>query len=190
MSGRQEQILNLHSFYPTQVRTVINNERFEIPMIVGPMRVAITIIITLPEGFPDVAPILKVFPALIQPWVDKEMKIIGHESLSRWSRNNMLGKVLKDVEIEFSLRPPVIVTGALNVPTITSSPIAQLEFSEIDALNAKQLKDILEDDGKFEVFFSQSLMVQETQSVQNDLFASNYELASISTAISITSHFI
>lgn len=177
--------MNLHSFYPSQVRTVVHNERFEIPMIVGPMRVAITIIIILPEGFPDVAPILKVFPALIQPWVDKEMKIVGHESLSRWNRNNMLGKVLKDVEIEFSLRPPVVVMGALNAPTITSSPTAQLEFSEIDALSAKQLKAILEDDRKFEDFFSQSLMVQEILSVQNDLFASNYELASTSTTISL-----
>jgi len=183
MSGKQEQILNLHSFYPSQVRTVVNNERFEIPMIVGPMRVAIPILITLPDGFPDAAPVLKVSPAVIQPWVDREMRIVGHETLSRWSRNNMLGKLLKDVEIEFSLRPPM-VTGALNAPAITSSPTAQLEFLEVSALNAKQLKAILEDDGKFEDFFSQSVMVQETLSVQDDLFTSNYEIASIQSITS------
>ncbi len=93
------------------------NELFEIPLQVGTNRILVTLVVSLPSGFPDIAPIITVMPPVAQRWVSSEMRVVGHEALATWNRNMSLGKIVKDVEIEFNLRPPSLLT----IPPLASS---------------------------------------------------------------------
>lgn len=128
----------------------------ELPLVVGPTRASVALIINLPEGFPHVPPIIKVLPAVAQRWVDSEMRVVGHEALTMWNRNMSLGKIVKDIEIEFNLRPPTVITvpgmpfsvASGHGDTVSSQTAhqtakavssertqrANLEFSEVGAL--------------------------------------------------------
>lgn len=67
--------------------------------------------VTLPEEFPFEAPVIVVSPPVSHRWVDRDMQVVGHESLATWSTEHCLGKILKDIELEFNLRPPQILHG-------------------------------------------------------------------------------
>lgn len=206
---------------------VKRNEIIELPLVVGPTRAPVTLIVNLPEGFPNVAPIIKVLPAVAQRWVDSEMRVVGHEALAMWNRNMSLGKIVKDIEIEFNLRPPTIIAvpgvplnmapgpGNVIVPqnaqptTVAASnertPRTNVEFNEVEALtytrmcrhlifnllSPKRIKQILENEEKFEEFFLSCRAVQEAKSFQEELLRSNYEMASmISGYLGISQNFI
>jgi hypothetical protein len=107
----QKQITTLYSFFPNQVRVLQTGRVFEIPLTVGPLRVQLSLTITLPNEFPDIVPIISVTPGVAQRWVNHEMRVVGHEGLAAWHRNLSVGKIVKDIEIEFNLRPPTIIVS-------------------------------------------------------------------------------
>lgn len=74
-------------------------------------------------------------PPLMHPWIDGSMNIIGHQALQLWNPGHNLGRILKDVELEFSLRPPRVLQAAPQAapqmaPQATREP-AQREKVEI-----------------------------------------------------------
>lgn len=131
----QRQLESLYSFFPGQVRVTQVGRQYEVALLVGPSRTMVTITIWLPSDFPQGRPTLSVSPALAHHWVDREMRIIGHGSLAGWNPSFSLGKIIKDVEIEFNLRPPSIVT--IPPTSVSASPknavAADAEFPEIDS---------------------------------------------------------
>lgn len=46
------------------------------------------------------------------PWVDQKMDVVGHPMLMAWNGSIVVGKLLKDVELELSLRPPALLTSS------------------------------------------------------------------------------
>lgn len=66
----------------------------------------IYVILTLPAQFPSEAPVLEVKPLVRHPWLNHQGKVVYHESLLNWSMNNSLGRVIKELLVEFQLRPP------------------------------------------------------------------------------------
>lgn len=86
--------------------------------------------ITLPNGFPDISPIIVVSPPVVQRWVGQDMKVVGHESIVSWNRNCSLGKIIKDIEIEFNLRPPTAILS----PSPATIPREDIPFPEVELL--------------------------------------------------------
>jgi len=89
---------------------------------------------------------MTVEPALNHAWIDANMDIIGHPALKSWNGMVYIGKILKDIELEFSLRPPnysMASIGANTNQTQRSSVVSNgpehknlespgLNFPEID----------------------------------------------------------
>ena len=61
-------------------------------------------------------------PPMVHPWVDGSMNIIGHQALQLWNPGHNLGRILKDLELEFSLRPPRVLPMAPQVPQMAAPP--------------------------------------------------------------------
>ncbi|PJF17184.1 hypothetical protein PSACC_02982 [Paramicrosporidium saccamoebae] len=176
----QKQITSLYSFFPNQVRVLQPGTVFEVPLTVGPLRVQLSLTITLPNEFPNAVPVISVTPGVAQRWVNHEMRVVGHEGLAAWHRNLSIGKIVKDIEIEFNLRPPTIVVSPI-------SPAGQNYHShptsrQSEALSFPELKLLLEDDEKSEKFFESTAIVRGARSVQQELVNGNVELANVDVA--------
>lgn len=117
----QKQIGTLYSFFPNSVRVLQADSVYEVPLTVGPSRTLVAIRIGMPSGFPDTAPVITVAPALSHRWVSHEMRVVGHEALATWNRSFSVGKIVKDIEIEFNLRPPTLFAPSAT----TLKPIQQ-----------------------------------------------------------------
>ena len=102
----QRQIGSLFATYPNQVRGLQNGNHFEVPVYLATARLSITIVVRLEQGFPDTPPTIQIHPPIAHRWVNHEGKVVGHEHLVNWNKNCALGRIVKDIEIEFNLRPP------------------------------------------------------------------------------------
>lgn len=131
MNRLQRQLVNLESFFPGQVRSIKTNEIYEVSVVVGPSRMPISLTVILPGGFPDCSPHIKVAPPVRQRWVDQEMRVVGHEALFSWHRSLSLGKIMKDIEIEFNLRPPTLISIFSQNQTVLTQPT--IAFPEVDS---------------------------------------------------------
>lgn len=167
----------MYSFFPGQVRVVQVDSKFEILLNVGPSRIQVNTVITLPSGFPEVPPVVTISPGVAQRWVSQDMRVVGHEALAAWHRNFSLGKVIKDIEIEFNLRPPIIIASP-EPASVALVPSEQLVFPKVDLFSAKQLKELLEKEEKLADFFYDTDMVNDARAVQNELMQGNLDLAS------------
>jgi hypothetical protein len=181
----QKQLGTLYSFFPNSVQAIEPNSVYQVHMAVGPSRIRLALELNLPRGFPEVAPILSVSPSVAHRWVSYDMRVVGHEALATWHRNLSVGKIIKDIEIEFNLRPPTIVVAShppvrpvTTATTSTPSKSEDLLFAEVDSKNAKQLKELLEKEDKFEEFFNSTNSVREARSIQDGLVEGNLDLAS------------
>lgn len=85
---------------------------YQVSMFLSRTRMSLTVTVTLPPGFPGVAPVFSVEPPMSHPWVDQKMDVVGHPMLMAWNGSIAVGKLLKDVELELSLRPPALLTSS------------------------------------------------------------------------------
>lgn len=194
MSQRQKQIGTLYSYFPAHQITISDpNSRFSVSLTISRLNVPILLKITLPEQFPDEAPHITVSPPIAHRWVGRDMRVFGHESLATWNRTLCLGKILKDIELEFNLRPPQLLPGFTPSSEDDSRPptVKNLNFPEINALSRffaildllifspYELKTLIDDERKFDEFFSKLAPVKEALSVHEELLLGNCKLAGI-----------
>lgn len=101
---------------------------------------AFTTIVSFPPEFPNLPPIINVDPPLQHNWIDgATMRVVGHPALARWSGKVILGQILKDIELEMSLRPPIALRRTAN--TQSSEGIGgcgKAQASAQPAVGAKQ----------------------------------------------------
>ncbi|KAI8923190.1 hypothetical protein BC831DRAFT_501507 [Entophlyctis helioformis] len=63
--------------------------------------------LVLPPAFPDIAPTLFITPVCRHPWIDPQGQVVGHVRLASWNQHVSLGRVVKDIVTELTLRPPL-----------------------------------------------------------------------------------
>ncbi|KAI8811949.1 hypothetical protein BJ742DRAFT_794284 [Cladochytrium replicatum] len=112
---RMSQIQSLHAHNLT-VKELVRNSEYQItlPLPAGAPNSPPTIylIITLPPDFPQVAPVIHVRPpGLAHAWINAATgELTGHERLAKggkWSQHVSLGRVVKEIGQELTMRPPV-----------------------------------------------------------------------------------
>lgn len=146
---------SISSFYPSQLEVVQEARHYRVifPIATAPNSVQINIHIS--PQFPFAPPTMLVSPPMAHPWLDKEGRLVGHPHLLAWHQSHSIGKILKDLEIEFSLRPPVPVS------TKARPSLKQVDLDIIDAktynfsthfLRMDELREINKDELMFENF--------------------------------------
>ncbi len=197
----ESQVQTLHTFFPGQVRTVQSYSLYELPLTVGASRLSICVRVRLAEGFPlSSPPIISVSPSLSHRWVDGQMNVFGHPSLAGWNASCSLGKILKDIEIEFNLRSPAVVpppsasnhhgtgslfqqhAGSAATPSVLSSRRSSshesvADFPEVEGLSLDRLRELWNDERAFDEFFQSTSVVRQANAIQADLMAENLALA-------------
>lgn len=142
----QDHISSIYSYFPGKVVELEPMMIYQISMQCSRAQLNYFLTATLPPSFPTVCPIITVEPALNHAWINANMDIIGHPALKSWNGMVYIGKILKDIELEFSLRPPnysMASTGANANQTQRSSVVSRslehknsesptLSFPEID----------------------------------------------------------
>jgi len=129
----QKQIGTIYSFFPNQVQVLQPGVAYDVFIFAGHVRQPFTLKVMLPGTFPDVAPIITVSPPVNHRWVSHDMRIVGHENLAVWHRNYALGKILKDIEIEFGLRPPSVISSRMN-RSASIDGRKLIKFEEVDSM--------------------------------------------------------
>lgn len=99
-------------------------------------------------------PVLSVSPALVHPWVNSQMLLVGHEKLQKWDSYASVGKILKEVEQEFMIRPPILSLSP-------SKPEFPFDFSQLEAKSTSFLEELVSDEIKLFEY------LQGTQDVRN-----------------------
>lgn len=115
-------ISSIYSSFPGKVEELQPRGKYQLSLFAVRANLRFAAVITLPPNFPMVPPVVSVEPALSHPWVDGKMDIYGHPQLNKWTGSVLIGKILKDVEMEFSLRPPQILHQNVPIPAHPPSP--------------------------------------------------------------------
>lgn len=98
------QIETLDSFQPTE----LGGGKWQIKCYISDSLI-IYIQIYLPPNFPQDRPDISVTPpGLVHDLIDAGSGRIRHQYLADWTPSMMLGKILEDIVLAFSLNPPVI----------------------------------------------------------------------------------
>ncbi|KAI9090312.1 hypothetical protein DFS34DRAFT_637821 [Phlyctochytrium arcticum] len=120
---RRKQVTTLHTHH-LAIRE-LDPDSYEVTTTVeGNLTLQLTI--TLPPSFPESPPTIHVSPLVQHAWVDRSGFVVGHERLARWDggRGVVLGKLVKEIVQEFTLRPPSrsLAQGPLSGSSGSSSP--------------------------------------------------------------------
>ncbi|KAI9104622.1 hypothetical protein DFS34DRAFT_682495 [Phlyctochytrium arcticum] len=121
---RRKQVTTLHTHH-LAIRELDPDSTYEVTTTVeGNLTLQLTI--TLPPSFPESPPTIHVSPLVQHAWVDRSGFVVGHERLARWDggRGVVLGKLVKEIVQEFTLRPPSrsLAQGPLSGSSGSSSP--------------------------------------------------------------------
>ncbi|KAJ3045230.1 Vacuolar protein sorting-associated protein 37A [Rhizophlyctis rosea] len=101
---RRKQIASLSS-HNLNVREVQPETQYEVTIHLPSL--TLFLIVDLPPHFPDSAPTIQVKPLLRHPWLDPQGYVIGHDKLANWNQHVSLGKLVKEISQEFTIRPPL-----------------------------------------------------------------------------------
>ena len=88
------------------MRELVPGSQYEIPLMIS-SNLTIFLSILLPPSFPNGPPVFVVKPHVRHAWINAQGYLVGHDKLSNWSQHASLGKIVKDINIEFSIRPPI-----------------------------------------------------------------------------------
>lgn len=102
----QDHISSLYSYFPGKVLEFEPMMIYQISMQSSRAQINYSLTATLPPDFPAVCPVFSVEPALAHSWINSSMDVVGHPALKTWTGTVLIGKIIKDIELEFSLRPP------------------------------------------------------------------------------------
>jgi hypothetical protein len=126
---RSKQIKSLES--NSIIHRQISEDSWEIPCNT-PLG-TIYIILFTPPLFPEIKPRLIVKPLVRHDWLDAEGVVVGHQGLMNWGLNTSLGRVIKELMVEFQLRPPQKIIEPQSVQQQQNhsfqAPIQQHHFS-------------------------------------------------------------
>ena len=106
------QIEQIRAEFPTLIITSKSLLKLELSNL--------TLIISLPQQFPSIPPVIQCVPLMSHPWIING--VIQHSNLNNWNPHTSLGRIIKDVVNEFTLRPP----------------------KQIDSLDARQIQELEE----------------------------------------------
>jgi len=196
----------MFAYFPGTTSQLQAGYQYQVSLHSTRSNLAFSLLITLPQGFPSVAPEINVVqPAMSHAWIDgngSTMRVWGHPALRQWNGTVQLGKVLKDVELEFSLRSPTILSpnnhgqsqnqsqtqaqaqssgqSRVNHQTQNQSPglDAGVAFPEVDLKSLAELKALLDDESAFEAFFACTKACIKSKKAFKELESQNIDLAS------------
>mmetsp|Transcript_5226 Transcript_5226/g.8191 ORF Transcript_5226/g.8191 Transcript_5226/m.8191 type:complete len:381 (+) Transcript_5226:117-1259(+) len=69
----------------------------------------------LVQTFPETAPNLVLLSKVAHPWVNHEMRVVGHPMLAHWTPHHSLGKIAREVYNEFAQNPPKPITTGIAI---------------------------------------------------------------------------
>lgn len=96
-------------------REIVTNSQYEIPVTLANNE-TFFFVLQLSPSFPLTPPGISIKPALAHPWINPQGFVIGHESIANWNQHVSIGKVIKDIIQEFSIRPPKSKQGPPPLP--------------------------------------------------------------------------
>ncbi|KAL5033160.1 hypothetical protein RTP6_001164 [Batrachochytrium dendrobatidis] len=104
---RRRQVASL-SGHNLQYRQIVPDSQFEITLGLGSAGQLPPFVLTLllMPAFPDIAPIMYLRPSCTHPWINSQGQIVGHDKLANWSQHVSLGRIVKEIETEFTVHPP------------------------------------------------------------------------------------
>lgn len=173
-----QHVSSLHQYFPGRVTELAPRQSYRLDVFIARAAMNLTFMINFSPTFPVVPPSIAVQPALSHAWVDGNMNVYGHPSLLSWNGAVLVGKIIKDVELEFSLRPPMVLPQAPR--TAPQAPAAREEavsFPEVDLKTQNELMEMLEDESKFIAFFETTKAFKKAKKVLSELESQNIELA-------------
>ncbi|KAJ1336669.1 hypothetical protein BSLG_006988 [Batrachochytrium salamandrivorans] len=106
---RQRQVASLGAHNLTY-RQIVPDSQFEIVLPQDGMSLhqqPLVLTLLLMPAFPNTAPIVYLRPLCTHPWINSQGQVVGHDRLANWSQHASLGRVLKEVQTEFKIRPPL-----------------------------------------------------------------------------------
>jgi ubiquitin-protein ligase len=92
------------------VRELAADSQYEIIAALPASTIGLTVY--LPPTFPHVPPALLVRPPVRHAWIDERGYIVNFDKLVNWNQHVSLGKLVKDILVEFSIRPPLVHPNA------------------------------------------------------------------------------
>lgn len=130
-SLRAKQIQSIQPFEAKEVRSGV----YQIACYVSTM--SLFLLIRIDNNFPQSKPEIQVQPKVEHEWVDNGF--IFHQRLDKWSPQSSLGKLIEEIMLEFSLRPPIMIHSSASTPDIVKSKIQPVVVSDIriPSLDAK-----------------------------------------------------
>ncbi len=125
----QQHIASLFSFFSGKTIELQPRGKYQVSLFVSRANLSCSVVVTLPPNFPSYPPVFSVEPPMAHPWIDSKMDIYGHPSLVSWNATVLIGKILKDIELEFGLRPPHAINISANIPRDAGVlPVAQQNY--------------------------------------------------------------
>ncbi|RKO90422.1 hypothetical protein BDK51DRAFT_51757 [Blyttiomyces helicus] len=117
---RRKQIASF-SVYNLTATEIQKDAQYELPVHTPAMTLFLNI--SLPSNFPVVPPVISSKPPAHHEWLDPNGVVIGHPKLRFWNQHDSLGKLVKEIVQELTVRPPVPLHGMnLNSSRAAKSP--------------------------------------------------------------------
>eukprot|EP00276_Gloeochaete_wittrockiana_P010245 CAMPEP_0184648148 /NCGR_PEP_ID=MMETSP0308-20130426/5210_1 /TAXON_ID=38269 /ORGANISM="Gloeochaete witrockiana, Strain SAG 46.84" /LENGTH=318 /DNA_ID=CAMNT_0027079737 /DNA_START=138 /DNA_END=1091 /DNA_ORIENTATION=- len=201
-AARKKQIDSLHSHVPAVKAADANKSVFDVPVLLRNGS-QLFLRITLPAGFPQDSPILRVespSSGVQHAWLNPQQYVVGHDKLRQWNPSHDLGKIVQDVVRELCARaePPrssgARLAGASGylparltdadgwqiVPNSGHIPLPQVvipsSFPELESRTAAELEFLNLDKEEFEKFVNGHECIASVRRVRDDLKRSVVEL--------------
>lgn len=132
-----------------------------------------TLVITmsLPAAFPSAAPSFVVRPLVSHPSLDSAGRVL-ETRMPTWTMNTSLGRMVKDLLIEFTQRPPTPIDKS-TAATQNLDPISLA----LDAMSLDDLKDLIADADECTDLVNTLPQVRDMQQVKADLLKANAKIA-------------
>lgn len=121
---RQQQIDSLKAAYPHISEVPGDPNSWDLGLLLQEVRVVVRVRTSLPVGFPDMAPIVRIIVAnnsATHPWLDGNQRVVGSPELNAWDKTKNLGVVLQTIIQYFGSSPPKLV-GPAHPETPTPTP--------------------------------------------------------------------
>ncbi|CAH1777883.1 unnamed protein product [Owenia fusiformis] len=116
---RARQIATLKSFNQN-VTEIRRDEEYRVNLTLGGTT-SISLNITLPPQFPQIRPMVSVYPPVQHAWVDQQNRVTGCMSLNEFNMHKDLGKIVREIVEEFQRNPPQL-QGQRNYSMLPNLP--------------------------------------------------------------------
>lgn len=102
----------MYVFFPGQVQEIEAEQIYQISIHLKRGNINLQLSIEIHQGFPNVPPTISVSPPISHQWVNSTMQITEHRQLTSWTGAFLLGNIIKDIELEFALRIPQLLSSS------------------------------------------------------------------------------